>query len=166
MMKTKSHNRLMRILSLPVRVLSRARDFYVRSMTDYADRVGYGNLGCPGGHYPALPRSFSVSVASRSNENDDLKELIRAASARRFGDRIDVDAMLRKAGAGSSKVMALPKSCSVGMGRIDEDEPCEFEGEGVGKVKGGGDLLYPRSRSCAVGSRTNGFGIGSGYGIK
>lgn len=121
-----------------------------------------------GGQYPTVPRSFSY--ASRSSENDDLSELIRAVTARRFADRIDVDAILRKQCTSNSirvsKVMPLPKSRSVGMDRIVEEE---FEGDDNPMKKkkkknveghnpnANGVLasFYPRSRSCVVGYQKN-----------
>ncbi|OWM70769.1 uncharacterized protein LOC116214523 [Punica granatum] len=160
-MKTAAQNRsrFMRIISAPIRVLCKARDLYVQTLSDYADRVGYGNMGCPGGPYPALPRSFSTA-SSRSNDEDDLRELIRAASARSFGGRIDVEAILQRQNSGAvirkpSQLgpRVLPKSSSVGMGRIEEDAPCDFSRNGADVM-----LLYPRSRSCAVARRV-GWGI-------
>lgn len=154
--KTRGHNRFVRIITIPLRALTKARDLYVRGL-NYADRVGYGSVGCPAGQFSTMPRSFSVSSSRASGEADDLGELVRAASARSFGDKIDVDAILRRqqrhlkqrpSSDWGPKV--LPKSCSVAMGRIDEEEPCEFgEDDAVKKD----DLLFPRSRSYAVGNR-------------
>ncbi|KAK4752753.1 hypothetical protein SAY87_021551 [Trapa incisa] len=139
-------SRFIRIISTPIRVLCKARDLYVRSLSDYADRIGLGTVGCPVGHYTSLPRSFSAVPSRSSSGGDDLRELIRAASARTYGDRIDVEAVI---GGNSGAVKrpslgsrVLPKSSSVGMGRIDEDGPCDF-GQG-------GGLPVTRSWSCAV----------------
>ncbi|KAL0352165.1 UNVERIFIED_CONTAM: hypothetical protein Scaly_1605200 [Sesamum calycinum] len=70
-------NRILRIITIPVRALSRARDFYVRSLTDYADRMNYGNvIAVPGtSQVSTLPKSFSVSSARSSYENEDRGSL-------------------------------------------------------------------------------------------
>lgn len=156
-MKTggRDRSRFARIISTPVRVLCKARDLYVRTLSDYADRIELGSMGCPVGQYPPLPRSFSAA-SSRSDGNDDLRDLIRAASARTYGDRIDMEAIRQKPGAlrkPSLGSRVLPKSSSVRMGRIDEDLPCEFDRGGAGAAEHG--LPFPRSRSCAVAGTRN-----------
>ncbi|KAF5456086.1 hypothetical protein F2P56_025598 [Juglans regia] len=142
--KGQYQNKFMRFLTTPIRILGKARDIYVRRITDCATRVSYGQaMGCSA----ALPKSFSVS-SSRSNDGDDLRELIRAASVRTLIESIDMDAILKQQGAANSTgSKGLPKCSSVGMGKIDEDRPCDFEGVGFGAKA---DLLYPRSRSYAV----------------
>ncbi|XP_039023972.1 uncharacterized protein LOC120156785, partial [Hibiscus syriacus] len=102
--------------------------------------------GSCSGQYAGLPRSFSVSSAA-SSENDDLKELIRAASVRSLGHMKEVEMLFQQ--QRSRVQMGLPKSCSVAMGRIDEENPCEFE-ENEGVVDKKRDLLYPRSKSYGV----------------
>lgn len=148
------HNKFVRFMSIPIRALSKARDFYVRSITGCAPRVGHSN---PIGYPEMLPKSFSGSSA-RSNDNDDYRELIRAASARTLTDRIDMDMILmrqQRKVVNSSSSKDLPKSASVGMGRIDEDGPCDDFGKDVGVgVSVKSDLLYPRSRSYAVTKRS------------
>lgn len=162
--KTHNQNRFMRIITVPIRALGKAKDFYVKSMTDVADRVSYGgsSMGGPGGQFSTgLPKSFSTrSSSSRSNEgSDDFSELVRAASARSYGTRIDVDKILQdqlKRSATTTTMgsrQELPKCGSVAMGRIDEDAPCDFEEEGGDAKKD----LYPRSRSVAVGKRSVAF---------
>ncbi|POO03712.1 hypothetical protein TorRG33x02_000160 [Trema orientale] len=168
-MKTKTHsqNRFMRIITIPIKALGKARDYYVRSMNS-AEKLGYAStMGGPAGQFAALPKSFSVR-ASRSSDNndDDYAELIRAASARSFGGRIDVDAILRQqlreAAAKTTPCTAamttttgargLPKCSSVGMSKIDEEKACDFGEDGADNdLKP--DFLYPRSRSYAVAKR-------------
>ncbi|XP_059459676.1 uncharacterized protein LOC132189146 [Corylus avellana] len=145
-------NRFVRFITIPFRLLGKTKDLYVRSMTSCAQGVGHSQSMGSG---VALPKSFSVS-SSRCSDDDDLKELIRAASTRTLVDRIDVDMILKQQAAQSAVMMAgsrgLPKSSSVGMGKIDEDRPCDFEEVGVGAGKA--DLFYPRSRSYAVTKRS------------
>lgn len=152
-MTTKSHNRskFMRIVTLPIRALGKAKDFYVKSIMDCAPKVSYGY---PAGQLPILPKSYS-SRSCRSNETDDFRELVKAASVRNLDIKdIDTDIVYpaqRVKVKQSNK--GLPKSCSVGMGRIDEDNACEFEDGAVEKP----DLAYPRSKSYAVRNSKSGF---------
>ncbi|KAL2498137.1 Uncharacterized protein Adt_23687 [Abeliophyllum distichum] len=105
------------------------------------------------GQAPNLPKSFSVNT-TRSYENDDINELIRASSARSSGGRVDLDSYLQKQmqmkppSSGSMGSRAMPRSSTVVMGRIDEDRPCNYFGENSGNVKM--EVMYPRSRSQAV----------------
>ncbi|KAG7020614.1 hypothetical protein SDJN02_17300, partial [Cucurbita argyrosperma subsp. argyrosperma] len=147
-MSTKAHNRskFMRFVTLPIRALGKAKDLYVRSIMDCAPRVSHGY---PSGQMPVLPKSYS-SRSCRSNETDDFRELVKAASVRSMDIKdVDADVVYPQRVRQST---GLPKSCSVGMGRIDEDSACEFEGG----VEEKGDLVYPRSRSYAATSTKSG----------
>ncbi|KAE8675632.1 ARM repeat superfamily protein isoform 1 [Hibiscus syriacus] len=138
-----TESRLSRYLKVPIRFLMKAGDFYVKSMTEYSERVGYGTvMGCPTGQVHALPRSYSVGSTRSGHGDDDYRELMRAASARKFDNN--------KARRQSP---IMPRSQSVGIGRIDEDEPCEFEDDII-KVK---PAYFPRSRSYAVTNRKGGL---------
>ncbi|XP_038884662.1 uncharacterized protein LOC120075388 [Benincasa hispida] len=149
-MRTKTaqnQSKFIRFVTLPIRALGKAKDFYVRSIMDCAPRVSHGY---PSGQLPVLPKSYS-SRSCRSNETDDFRELVKAASVRSL-DIKDIDAdILYPQRLKQSK--GLPKSCSVGMGRIDEDTACEFE-DGV---EDKADLVYPRSKSYAVTNSKPGF---------
>lgn len=153
----------MKIIKTPIRALGKARDLYVRSLTGCATRSNYGaNYGAE------LPRSFSTSVVSSvsANDDEDYRELVRAASVRGLGHENEMKMVLEQqlrqeaaliAAAGSNG--RLPKSCSVGMGRIDEDKACEF-GDDDKLVVDGKEPVYPRSRSYAVSKRSGGmFGL-------
>ncbi|KAK3021913.1 hypothetical protein RJ639_045207 [Escallonia herrerae] len=109
-----------------MRVLSKARDFYIRSMSECAGQVGFGasmGMGCPTPHISSLPRSFSVGSTS-SSYDQDFRELVRAASTRSLGGKVDLEFRQRQSPA--SGVNVVPRSQSVAVGRIDEDKPCEF----------------------------------------
>ncbi|XP_074264020.1 uncharacterized protein LOC141586625 [Silene latifolia] len=182
MMKTKTanQNKFLKIITMPIKALAKARDFYVRSMNNYADRVYYGPYGASGwagtNYVDAFPRSVSTSSAVRSNESDDYKELVRAASTSTLGNRVDLGSMLpnnsstRKVSTSSSQsqspssVMLLqqqkgnnmfkgvPRSASVGMAKIEEDKPTEF-GEtehNAATVTKKKSRFFPRSKSYAV----------------
>ncbi|KAE8659175.1 FKBP-type peptidyl-prolyl cis-trans isomerase family protein [Hibiscus syriacus] len=122
-----SHNKFMRMISVPLKALGKARDLYVRSLTSCASNVSYGHAA---EQYSGLPRSFSVSSVT-SNDNDDFRELVRAASVRSLGHKDELDMLFRRRQQQQPRVRmgskGLPKSCSVAMGRIDEENPCEFE---------------------------------------
>lgn len=117
----------LRIVKAPVRALCRARDLYVRSMGSCASTVGYGNVGNPGGQHAPLPRSFSA-VSARLDDSDDFRELLRAASMKSLGND-PLEALLKELKS-AKPVSKMSKSCSVGMGRIDEEGACEFGQEG------------------------------------
>lgn len=153
--KASHQNKFMKILTIPIRALAKARDFYVKSMNNYADKVHYG-AGPGWGSAPySVPRSFSTNSA-RSSEEDDFKELMRAASTNTLGKRIDLNAALAGASKANSSttrsqsqshtevqqqhgnngngingkvIRRVPRSASVGMAKIEEDKPCEFVGD-------------------------------------
>ncbi|KAJ6872024.1 hypothetical protein NC651_031199 [Populus alba x Populus x berolinensis] len=75
-MKTKAQNqsKFMRVMTIPVRVLCKARDVYVKSMTDFSMRMSNGpSMALLAGQHPPLPRSFSVGS---SRITDSLLELL------------------------------------------------------------------------------------------
>ncbi|KAG8377552.1 hypothetical protein BUALT_Bualt08G0045000 [Buddleja alternifolia] len=165
-MKTKAsqQNRLLRIITIPIRALCKARDLYVKSMNNYADRMNCGNvMAVPGKSQVAgLPKSFSVN-SSRAYDNEDFRELVRA---RTTSDRLSLESYMKhqmKMRAGRGPRAMPPRSSSVAMGRIDEDRPCCYFGEdynynsSINNVSAriGNDQLmkYPRSKSHAVAAR-------------
>lgn len=135
----------------------------------------------------ALPKSFSTSYApslsSTNFEGDDLKELIRANSTTYNNDptnklRTDMDVYLKQLikeqqvkklkeslilgnNKFSSSQGVVPRSVSVGMGKIDEEKPFEEEEEeeedSIDQVKKKKDVMFPRSRSHAVSQTTSVF---------
>ncbi|RYR74859.1 hypothetical protein Ahy_A02g009566 isoform A [Arachis hypogaea] len=124
----------------PIRALGKARDMYVRSIIKCGDSMNYSNPMDAANRFSALSRSHSAATSRRSEVNDeDFAELMRAASARTLANRID-----------NSK--GLPKSSSVGMARIDEENDYA-----EGSVGGGFGVpeLYPRSKSYAVSKTHN-----------
>ncbi|KAG9440605.1 hypothetical protein H6P81_020770 [Aristolochia fimbriata] len=136
-----TESKFARCIKAPIRVLCKARDLYVRSMTNCAGNMNYSM-------YPTtLPKSFSVA-SSRASDEEDIREVMRMVSQR---------SQREKSGTLSSQSPAvtqgLPKSFSVGIGRIDEDKPCYFQED----IKVNTDVLYPRSRSYAVTKRRTGM---------
>ncbi|KAI5393306.1 hypothetical protein KIW84_060430, partial [Lathyrus oleraceus] len=138
--------------------LGKARDAYVRSITNCGQSMNYGSYPMDAAsRFSSLSRSqttssrrsSSSSSLSRLDNNEDFAELVRAASARTLGNRMDIDLVLKQEQQKMNK--KLPKSSSVGMAKIDEDMPFDSGlGNGVGFVVDS----YPRSKSYAVGNRT------------
>ncbi|KAH0469014.1 hypothetical protein IEQ34_002246 [Dendrobium chrysotoxum] len=127
-------HRLSRFIRAPLR---RARDYYVRSMTDLAGRMHYG-AAAVGMSYPCIcatevPRSYNLSAAQLSNVDEELRDLIRFASRRR-----------PDFAAGE----AARRSRSRAEWRIDEEWQSDF----VGEVRVGESLILPRRRKYAVGA--------------
>ncbi|CAN1284057.1 hypothetical protein LINPERPRIM_LOCUS18523 [Linum perenne] len=158
-MKSKSgagKSTLVRILSSPIRALSRARDFYINSFTECTTG---GNPNRRRQRFPSsLPRSLSTaSSVSSYDGGEDLRELVRAASVRCYGHKNEAEMyveqmrQLRQQAAAAKVAKVLPKSVSVGMGfmgRIDEDNTCEEFEEGVaGEVKDKAATAEKLSRS-------------------
>ncbi|KAK8963130.1 hypothetical protein KSP40_PGU011809 [Platanthera guangdongensis] len=134
-----SGNRLTRCFRLPYRALCGARDFYIRSMTGCAGRMHYGAEAAPLSYSISsrnMSRSSSVGGPLFSSGDEDLVELIRASSQSHVRDAAIAEGSVRR-------------SQSVAAVRIDEDAPYESSGD----VKIGGSLIFPRSRSHAVGKR-------------
>ncbi|CAN1284062.1 hypothetical protein LINPERPRIM_LOCUS18523 [Linum perenne] len=160
-MKSKSgagKSTLVRILSSPIRALSRARDFYINSFTECTTggnpnrRRGSSQNPYSTGQqrFPSsLPRSLSTaSSVSSYDGGEDLRELVRAASVRCYGHKNEAEMYVEQM---RQVAKVLPKSVSVGMGfmgRIDEDNTCEEFEEGVaGEVKDKAATAEKLSRS-------------------
>lgn len=146
--KAGKEGKFSRCIKAPIRILTRARDFYIKSMSNCASNVSnYGSLGamgCPAPHVgTSLPKSFSVRSSASSND-DDLAELMKAASTRSLGKKIDLE-LLRQQQSPMGGVNFVPRSHTVAIGRIDEEKPCDF-GEDF-KLK---TDAFPRSKSHAV----------------
>ncbi|XP_058081150.1 uncharacterized protein LOC131229261 [Magnolia sinica] len=133
---THSTSKFVRCMKAPVRALRGVRDLYVNGMTGCTGKMHCGSTN--------LPRSFSMN-SSQASVDEDLRELIRAASMRSRGEKVTETPLQPAMG-----LKGLPKSYSVGMARIDEDEPCDFQDDYRANSEA---VLYPRSRSYAVNGR-------------
>lgn len=141
-----SAGKLIKYLKAPIRALGKARDFYVRSLTNCA-----GNMG-PGLYPNTLPKSFSVASSRVSNDDEDMREVMRMVTQKSLREKLEAAAGSRGRIPAAGPKDGLPKSFSVAIGRIDEDKP--YYGEGDVKVE-----LYPRSRSHAVSMKRSGMFI-------
>ncbi|KAJ4714695.1 Usher syndrome type-1C protein-binding protein [Melia azedarach] len=155
---SKEGNRLTKYVKKSVKMLMKARDCYIQSMSQCSDTVVFSTaMGCPTGHINTLPRSYSVS-STRSSKDEDFRELLRVASTKSLGKKIDLEFQKRQQLARQSPTPSpgtnkMPRSHStgIGIGRIDEDKPCDFEDDLKARP---GANLYPRSKSYAVSRRT------------
>ncbi|KAL3640348.1 hypothetical protein CASFOL_015316 [Castilleja foliolosa] len=164
-MSTKSttarkEGKFVRYLKAPVKILARARDFYVHSLNGCAGHAAYygSAVGCPTPYNPAsLPRSFSTNSSYNPSQRDeDIRDLVRIASTRGLIGKTEAD-LLRSgkskspAAVNSGGAAEMNRSRTILIGRIDEEKPCEFEGNDVGEVR---SLLYQRSKSYAASGRS------------
>ncbi|KAK9065677.1 hypothetical protein SSX86_015078 [Deinandra increscens subsp. villosa] len=165
-MRMNQKNLVVRIITTPYKALCKAKNFYIRSITDCANpTTNYGMAAAA-----AMSRTTSVSSfgSSSAAASDDLRELIRANSTASTGDmdvtRADLEMYIKQhmmtrqsslsaqANKGSRRV---PRSVSVGMGRIDEEGPVSsFSDDQVdsGRKVKSERLMFPRSRSHVVSS--------------
>ncbi|XP_031249428.1 uncharacterized protein LOC116107272 [Pistacia vera] len=146
--KANKRSKFMLVILAPVKILSRARDFYVKGMQDCNGRiVNYdGTVVCPTAQVVHLSKSLSVN-SSKPIDDVEFRELLRAASRKNMQLNLYGRAERTKQSGG----MGRSYSVSMGkMGRIDEEGPCSFEEDGSNSKA---DVLYPRSRSYAVNRR-------------
>ncbi|PKU82493.1 uncharacterized protein LOC110095484 [Dendrobium catenatum] len=121
-------HRLSRFIRAPLR---RARDYYVRSMTDLAGRMHYG-AAAVGMSYPCIcatevPRSYNLIGAQISTVDEELRDLIRFASRRR-------------------------PDFAAGEAPRRSRSRAEWQSDFVGEVRVGESLILPRRRKYAVGA--------------
>ncbi|KAI3758468.1 hypothetical protein L6452_06031 [Arctium lappa] len=137
----KKPTNMVRIIKTPIRAISKALDLYVKGITNFS--VTYNK--------PAmimettiesqqLPRSFS---ASRVYDNDQPVEgaLVRSISTAAISSRanqmtvtnleLSVIQHHRHQLQSCASRKGVPRSCSVGMGRIDEDRVSSFRDESI-----------------------------------
>ncbi|GFP99930.1 hypothetical protein PHJA_002137100 [Phtheirospermum japonicum] len=139
----RKQSKFAKYIYVPIRVLARARDFYMKSLTGFGGPVAYGNaMGCPTPNMASISRSFSVNSNQKTAE-EELRDLIRVGSARRHEE-----AELRRSksaqpfGGRGPVVASVARSNTVAFERIDEDKIFEYgEEDDVG--------LLSRSRSYA-----------------
>nr|ABK25971.1 unknown [Picea sitchensis] len=137
----------------PIPFLTRARDFYVRKITQCAGNSSYvGIAGAPGATM-TLPKSFSSSSAYRREGDDDYSELVRAASQRERPTPIKITKLMDhqpfpRSFSASTATDHHNRNLQLDVERIDEDSPCYFSGSFRKSVDE--DLRFPRSRSCST----------------
>ncbi|XP_022745071.1 uncharacterized protein LOC111295705 [Durio zibethinus] len=159
--KANKESKLLKIICSPIRILSKARDFYMKSIEDCAGRVGHGGgVVCSAPPSASrLPKSFCVN-SSKAKDDEEFTQLLRAVSKRGIDSKV-VQKMqqsrMKKTNMGSAGGILGMRSYSVGVGkigRIDEDKPCSFEEDEIDAMA---DLLYRPSRSYAVGRKVTAY---------
>lgn len=114
--KSNEQSKLMHYIYMlsPIRILTKAIEFYVKSMVDCAGRAGHG----------AAVGNPIVRVSRLPNDDEVLRQLLRQVLKRNMDNKVSFD-MHRQQEV---------RSYSVGLGkigRIDEDKPCYFEEDDV-----------------------------------
>ncbi|PWA78442.1 hypothetical protein CTI12_AA206710 [Artemisia annua] len=127
-----------RVLKAPLRAMYKIRDLYISSMYTCASGMGGPSTNNP--YTSGLPKSYSTTS---SRPDDDFAELMRIASTRSLGNKLDPEFLRRQQSVGAPVV---PRSQSVAIGRIDENSACDDFGDDF-RLK---PELIPRSRSHAV----------------
>ncbi|KAI4366494.1 hypothetical protein MLD38_022365 [Melastoma candidum] len=170
---SKKWSKVVHVITFPARILAKARDIYVSTLTTCSSRVAHPYVFCPRHDLLPLHRSFSSGGPSSrfKGYDDDFMELVRAASIRTLSrDDRYVPSLREKVPPGVTEVrggiLPLPKSCSLVMGRIDEDKAFDEAGSDAscGTVDGGGHVrnmngvgLRYKSRSFSAGNRSSLF---------
>lgn len=154
--KVSKGSRLSRCVKAPFKVLACARNLYIRGINECAGRMSSSTvIVFPTAQVSRLPKTYSVS-SSKSARDQDLSDLVRVASlmSLRSTNKIELDPLRRQPSRESPVTGAnvIPRTMTPGIGRIDEEKPCEF-GEDV-KVN---TDAFPRSRSYAVRRKTGAF---------
>ncbi|KAI3806648.1 hypothetical protein L1987_22560 [Smallanthus sonchifolius] len=157
-MRSNQKNLVIRILTTPYRAFCKAKDLYIRSITDCANHSNYGAAAASFGN--PMSRSTS-SFGSRDAATEDLRELIRANSTANMGGvditRADLELYIKqhvmtKQSSPAKGSRRVPRSVSVGMGRIDEEAPVSSfpDDEDLGRKVKSDHLMFSRSRSHVV----------------
>ncbi|KAL5788033.1 hypothetical protein ACOSP7_004982 [Xanthoceras sorbifolium] len=138
--RTKKQSKFKQIISAPIKVLCKVRDFYMMGIDDCTGKASCsGVVGCPMIQVAPLPKSLKAS-----DDDDDDQELPWNLFSGAASRTVKVDD-----GAKAIEISRTVRSYSVGVGkigRIDENMPCTFEEEeGLNT-----DLLNPRSTSHAL----------------
>ncbi|KAI3760716.1 hypothetical protein L1987_51115 [Smallanthus sonchifolius] len=159
-MRNHQKNLVIKIITTPYRALCKAKDLYIRSITDCANHSNYGVTAASFGN-PMYRSTSTSSFGSRDAAADDLRELIRANSTTSMGGvditRADLELYLKqhvmtKQSSPAKGSRRVPRSVSVGMGRIDEEAPVSSfpDDEDLGRKVKSDHLMFPRSRSHVV----------------
>ncbi|KAK4421026.1 hypothetical protein Salat_2053100 [Sesamum alatum] len=133
---------------VPKRFLRRVRDLYVDSMVSFDGKVASANVvACPVTHTSNLPKNFGRQNSTKSDDNEVLEELYRSISRKYSWSSMETVPYRR--GWETNGYSAMDRSYSVALGkigRIDEEQPCEFQ-EDATVIN---DIPFARSRSHAV----------------
>ncbi|XP_042493216.1 uncharacterized protein LOC122072854 [Macadamia integrifolia] len=144
--KGSKQSRMSRMAKAPIRILCKARDLYVQTLTSCAGNMRHGGNydtnGLPAAPKSSsnFPRSFSVTSSRSSAASDeDFRQLMRVASLKALHNKYGTQSPQQQWGRSQSVGASAPKgkgtlmprsvSHSVAIARIDEDKPCDFAEE-------------------------------------
>ncbi|KAB2050900.1 hypothetical protein ERO13_A12G018801v2 [Gossypium hirsutum] len=154
--KTNKRGKLMKTVRLPIRILCKARDMYIKNMVDCSGRLGYGEgIVChTPPEAPRLPKSFSVG-SSVANNGEEFRQFLRVTAKHGIDGKVEQKMQQKQHSRVNGRTMGTEaimgrRSYSVGIGkigRIDEDKPCSFEEDEISAMA---DLMYPRRRNLIV----------------
>ncbi|KAJ8768983.1 hypothetical protein K2173_023978 [Erythroxylum novogranatense] len=146
--KGNKQNKVILTTIAPVRVfINKAKKFYMKSLMNFASKVGHGNgfVGGPVVQNNHVPISF-CATSSRRRDDNEFQELLRLASRRRTEAELEVrQGQGVKAATVGSYGNGMRRSYTVGVGKIgkiDEDRACSFR-----EIESVKEKLYSRSRS-------------------
>ncbi|KAL6498198.1 hypothetical protein OROGR_028595 [Orobanche gracilis] len=137
-----------RCINIPIRVLARGQDLYLKSLTGFGGPISYGNaMGCPTPHIPSVPRSPSADPDHRTAEGK-LRDLMRLGSTRRL-EQPELRRSRSAVPLGSGgMVPSVPRSKTVVFRMIDEEKSYD-DGEDDDMMLLGRAVNYQRARSYA-----------------
>lgn len=134
--KTTSQKKTMMIVWIfktPIRALSKAKNFYIKGMTNFSTTYNRPMMIIKDANQPPLPRSFSTTTMV-SNNHQPSGDLIRASSTGTIQiGRADMERYMiqQQQQQLSASMKRVPRSCSLGMGRIDEDRVSSFRNDNI-----------------------------------
>ena len=162
------------IFKTPIRALCKAKNLYVKGITNFSTTYNQPTMIIKDANKPSLHRSFSTTAMESNNHSRQPSgDLIRANSTSTIQvGRVDVEHYIiqqqqhqhqqqqeqeqQQQLYGSRK--RVPRSCSLGMGRIDEDRVSSFRNDNINGSESklvikDNDLRISRNRSYTSDSR-------------
>ncbi|KAI3707135.1 hypothetical protein L6452_25385 [Arctium lappa] len=140
-------------IKTPIRALGKAKKFYVKGITNFSTTYNQPIMIIKDANKPPLPRSFSTTTIVSNNHQPSGEDLIRANSTSTIQiGRADVY-MIQQQQQLSASRKRVPRSCSLGMGRIDEDRVSSFRNDNINGSENKFDSRISRNHSYASDSR-------------
>ncbi|KAK9069491.1 hypothetical protein SSX86_011395 [Deinandra increscens subsp. villosa] len=129
---------IVRIIKTPIRALCRAKDIYIKGMNNFSTTYTRPMMTYEDANRitKQLPRSLSTTVLSNNRSEDQFEvdltsSEISMADIRRY-IRQNPNYQLRS----YASRKGVLRSCSVGMGRIDEDRASSFRNDNICSTRG------------------------------
>ncbi|KAK1432326.1 hypothetical protein QVD17_09221 [Tagetes erecta] len=126
--KTSCHKKPMTIATIiktPVRVISKALDLYVKGVNNFSNSYNRPFVAMDtNSNRSRLPRSFSTGRLS-DNDQPQASALVRSISTTATGNMQRFEHHQPQIRSYRSR-KGVSRSCSVGMGKIDEDRVSSF----------------------------------------